>query len=436
VSSKITTLIVKLNIWSVLKFNKKEITNNLILALFFGVMIFVIFYNTIVLLITKELNYLYFILFFITVSFHHLMYKGIATLYFSPEIMAMLISCSSCIVALPIIFLALFTQRILELKKHPLCNKYLKYIFLLYPLSIAIIWITEEHQYRSIFVLLILVYLFFIASYSFLKKNKQAPLLFFSWIVFITSGIFMYFSSLGIYDIFTKYPYYVEAIWIFAILIFSLKILTFKIKALEEAQYNTQKSNLNFKELKHRVNNHTQTILNFLLFQKDNIKNETPEEVLTSLENRIMITSEIFSLLNEKNNTELISINEYFSLITNKLKESFEQKHINIYIHSHVTMPSKNAIHCCKIVNEAVTNSFKYAFKGLNSGKIEISLTEIKGNYHLTVKDNGHGFKNENQNGLGLNIIKKLATLQLDGNLTIEKDKGVKINIVWRKDEE
>jgi hypothetical protein len=58
--------------------------NTIILALFFGAMGIVVLYNIIVLFVTKELNYLYFILFFITIGFHHLMYKDVMTLYFSP----------------------------------------------------------------------------------------------------------------------------------------------------------------------------------------------------------------------------------------------------------------------------------------------------------------------------------------------------------------
>jgi two-component sensor histidine kinase len=428
VSSKITTLIIKLNLWSIETFNQKEMKNTIILALFFGAMGIVVLYNIIVLFVTKELNYLYFILFFITVGFHHLMYKGVMTLYFSSETMEMIINCSSCVVALPILFLALFTQRVLKLEQYPTLNKILKYIFLLYTVVILTIWATGLYEYRSLFVVAILIYLFIVTSYAFFKKNKQSPLLFFSWIVFITSGIFMYLSSRGIYHIFAQYPYYLELVWTLAIAIFSLTVFTSKIKAL-------QKEKVNLAEFKHRFTNNMQTILNFLLLQKDAIEHENTKAILTDLEYRIMATTELSSLLDIKEEGKKVSIHEYFSLITKNLQESFKQHHINIKIKSDIIICSDLAVYCGQIVNEAVTNAFKYAFNPLDSGEIEIILTKNLGEYHLIIRDNGQGFKEKSKDGLGLDIIKTLAKRQLEGTLDIKKDNGVEITIKWSEDE-
>lgn len=98
-------------------------------------------------------------------------------------------------------------------------------------------------------------------------------------------------------------------------------------------------------------------------------------------------------------------------------------------------MNAKDTTTCCYIVNEAVCNAFKYAFRGLPSGEIKISLEETKEEYTLKIKDNGEGFKNKRENGTGLEIIKKLATLQLDGSLKIEQKRGVMLEIKWSKDE-
>jgi len=62
-------------------------------------------------------------------------------------------------------------------------------------------------------------------------------------------------------------------------------------------------------------------------------------------------------------------------------------------------------------------------------------LYEEEGNYHLTIKDNGCGFKDNASSSLGLDIIETLAILQLDGSLSITKDNGTQIDIVWRRDE-
>ena len=434
-SSKITTLIVKLNLWSPNEFIAKDMSSKVMLALFFGAVLIVILYNLFIFILTKELNYLLFSLFFLSVSFHHFMYKGLAKLYFSTQTIEALISCSSCIVALPIFFLALFTQRLLNLKNYPKLNKLLIYIGLLYVSSIVIIWYTELYSYRSVFMVITLFYLFLVTTYLFFKKNKKAPLLFFSWLVVISSAIFMYLSSLGVYDIFTHYPYYTEAVLGVGIVAFSFKAITAKLKAMEQERKSAKKSELMLKEYKHRVANQNQNILNFLSIHQHYLQDRELQEFFKSLEHRVMVTIEVFSKLENTTTNKIVNTYNYFSLITEKLKESFDANHVTISIESDVFMNAKDTTTCCYIVNEAVCNAFKYAFRGLPSGEIKISLEETKEEYTLKIKDNGEGFKNKRENGTGLEIIKKLATLQLDGSLKIEQKSGVMLEIKWSKDE-
>lgn len=433
--SKITTLIVKLNLWSPNEFIAKDMSSKVMLALFFGAVFIVILYNLFIFILTKELNYLLFSLFFLSVSFHHFMYKGLAKLYFSTQIIEALISYSSCIVALPIFFLALFTQRLLNLKNYPKLNKLLIYIGLLYVSNIVIIWYTELYSYRSVFMVITLFYLFLVTTYLFFKKNKKAPLLFFSWLVVISSAIFMYLSSLGVYDIFTHYPYYTEAVLGVGIVAFSFKAITAKLKAMEQERKSAKKSELMLKEYKHRVANQNQNILNFLSIHQHYLQDRELQEFFKSLEHRVMVTIEVFSQLENTTTNKIVNTYNYFSLITEKLKESFDANHVTISIESDVFMNAKDTTTCCYIVNEAVCNAFKYAFRGLPSGEIKISLKETKEEYTLKIKDNGEGFKNKRENGTGLEIIKKLATLQLDGSLKIEQKSGVMLEIKWSKDE-
>jgi two-component sensor histidine kinase len=79
-------------------------------------------------------------------------------------------------------------------------------------------------------------------------------------------------------------------------------------------------------------------------------------------------------------------------------------------------------------VNELVTNSFKYAFKELESG--EINLLIGKGNdnnYQLDIRDNGPGFPAgelpKSSKSLGLKLV-TLFTEQLNGSMQYQNDKG------------
>jgi two-component sensor histidine kinase len=177
----------------------------------------------------------------------------------------------------------------------------------------------------------------------------------------------MYLSSLGRYNIFEEYPYLTELSLALEVVVFSLA-LAFKIKMLNQEKLISQKRGLLLRELNHRVKNSMQTILSFLILQKDKIDNKKTEEILQNLENRIMATTHLYSLLHTEENMVVVDTAEYFSLIAKSIQKSFEKDAIVIDIKSSVIMDSESVIYCGLIVNEAVTNAFKYAFENRDYG--------------------------------------------------------------------
>ena len=76
------------------------------------------------------------------------------------------------------------------------------------------------------------------------------------------------------------------------------------------------------------------------------------------------------------------------------------------------------------ILNELITNSYKYAFKFNFNPKLTISILKTNQNYKLVYTDNGKGIPDnmdfENSGTLGLELIKILSD-QLQGNVSYEK---------------
>jgi two-component sensor histidine kinase len=66
------------------------------------------------------------------------------------------------------------------------------------------------------------------------------------------------------------------------------------------------------------------------------------------------------------------------------------------------------------IVNELVTNAFKYAFDGDRPGKICVDLEQADGGLELAVTDDGAGLMSDRQPGLGTRLVTVLAA-QLGG---------------------
>src|SRR4030095_8011073 len=90
------------------------------------------------------------------------------------------------------------------------------------------------------------------------------------------------------------------------------------------------------------------------------------------------------------------------------------------------------------ILNEAITNSIKYAFPGNKEGLINISLSNTSGNHYLLrIKDNGIGISDnvnsKNPDSLGMSLMAGLSK-DLEGNFTIENDNGTLIKITFIHD--
>ena len=85
-------------------------------------------------------------------------------------------------------------------------------------------------------------------------------------------------------------------------------------------------------------------------------------------------------------------------------------------------MPLDRAVPAGLIVNELVTNAFKYAFDENQDGLIRVAFTTSAqtGEARITVEDNGKGMGAPRKGGLGLALIQALAQ-QLAGRVDREQ---------------
>ena len=87
------------------------------------------------------------------------------------------------------------------------------------------------------------------------------------------------------------------------------------------------------------------------------------------------------------------------------------------------------------IVNEFLTNSYKYAFDN-SDGEIKIGMKENKQHYELSLSDNGKGlpkdFDIKKIDSFGMRIMKLLAK-QLNGTFNLSNSNGVTLQIKFPK---
>ncbi|RXJ87121.1 7TM diverse intracellular signaling domain-containing protein [Arcobacter sp. CECT 8985] len=467
-SSYITTLIIKLNLFNSENFYIKEMQHQVILALFFGGMSILGFYNLFIFFFTKDRSYLYYVLYIFGILIHHLMYSGVTNIYFLPHNWVMpFIHYATYIVGFPALALALFTKSFLNIKKYKIINKTLTIYLILFPFLLSIFFITDSfNKYRNIFSVILLIYLVIITIYTSIKRNRQAYFVLFGWSIFLTAGMFMYLSSIGMYNVFINFPYYIEISLLIEAIVFSIALAD-RIKILEKDKQEAQEKlilqqkdekarlklkveektkdlknaldekGLLLKELNHRVKNNMQTIVSLIRLQSDDIIDEKLKDVLTTIQNRINAMGHLHELLYKQDNLTNVNTVKYFKILVNEVMQSYNCENVKINFQIETNLKIEEAIYCGLIINELISNSFKYAFDDKMNGQIDIKLKKVNNKYILIVEDNGKGYDSTKPtNSLGLMLINTLACDQLKGNITIESENSVSVKIIWRDNEE
>ncbi len=463
-SSKKTSLSLKLNLYSYEAFYKQEIIQQIILSLFFGGMIVLALYNLSIYFMIKDISYFYYVGYIITLVFHHLLYVGFANLYlFDSAFMEYVVRYAAIFIALPVLFLALFSKSFLQINQYPKINFILNILIALLVSSVILFIFTNYLEpYRNVISILVMLYLFFITFYAFLKRNEQAKLILFGWTAILFAGSLMYLSSSGIIEDDLSSYYIIEIAFILEALVFSIALAN-RIKRLQdekekmqlsliteqkenEARLNKIVSNktnnliialeekeILLKELNHRVKNNMQTIISLIRLQNDEINDSKINILLTTIQNRISAMSHLHELLYQKDTITFVDANEYFEKIISEIKQSFEHD-IDVVYDINCNLSSESAIYCGLILNELLTNSFKHAFDKNKTGIVNISFFGKNKEYKLIYSDNGKGYNpNIKKSSLGLTLIETLAKKQLKAEMNISTNEGVKVKLRWKE---
>lgn len=464
VFSKKTSLTLKLNLHSYDDFYSKEIFHQIVLSLFFGAMIILALYNLSIFLMIKDISYFYYVGYIVTLVFHHLLYVGFANLYiFNSTLMSYIVDHAAIFIALPVVFLSLFSKSFLQTIQYHKINIVLNSLISILVLSVLFFIFTDYlAKYRNIIPILVMTYLFFITLYSFFKKNNQAKLILFGWTAILFAGLVMYLSSAGIIGIDLSSYYLVEISFVLEALVFSIALAN-RIKRLQEERNKIQtklieeqkdteiklnnlvtkktyhleialeEKEVLLRELNHRVKNNMQTIISLIRLQNDEIHDSKINTLLSTIQNRISAISHLHELLYRKDAITFVNAYEYLERIVFEIQQSFAHD-IEVEYDTNCTLSAESAIYCGLVINELLTNSFKHAFDKDESGFIKIDFIRNNNEYSLIYSDNGKGYdQNIKKESLGLILIETLTKKQLKAQLDINSTKGVKVEIKWKE---
>lgn len=191
------------------------------------------------------------------------------------------------------------------------------------------------------------------------------------------------------------------------------------------------------KEIHHRVKNNLQIISSLLRMQSRQAKGEDEIAVLfQEAQNRVQSMALIHEHLYQAEDLSQIDFGEYLYTLVNHLFRSYGMAdRITPTIATNgLTLTLNTAIPCGLIINELVSNSFKYAFPNDRPGHISLSLQreqpphpEAGSQLTLIVADNGIGIPEaldwQTTPSLGLRIVRNLVD-QMKGKITLNRDSG------------
>ena len=203
------------------------------------------------------------------------------------------------------------------------------------------------------------------------------------------------------------------------------------IDRTEDLQRALGDKNILLKELHHRVKNNLQIVTGLLDLQKARMTDEKAIEALNEGKIRLASIALIHQNFYSGTNLETISFKIFLTDLVIAVKQLFENEDriIDCVIQSDdIQIDINIAIPLGLIVNELLTNSYKYLPAEQSDKKIQINLTILEnGNYEFTYRDNGPGLPPnidfENAQTLGLRLISGLSE-QINGNLDYRFEEG------------
>ncbi|MDP9079594.1 MAG: sensor histidine kinase [Bacteroidota bacterium] len=192
------------------------------------------------------------------------------------------------------------------------------------------------------------------------------------------------------------------------------------------------------KEVHHRVKNNLHTVICLLESQAAYLENDALKAIENS-QHRIYAMSLIHQKLYQSDDIKTIPMAEYIPELVKSLEDGFgtsDQIKFKLQINQ-VNLDISQAIPLGLIINEAVTNSIKYAFSGNRRGEISILLTNDGAKIKLELADNGIGMPeigdDVESGSLGLQLMKGLSE-DIDADISFEVDNGTRIIIVFERD--
>jgi two-component sensor histidine kinase len=186
------------------------------------------------------------------------------------------------------------------------------------------------------------------------------------------------------------------------------------------------------KELHHRVKNNLQVIYSLLNLQKRRTKNKESIDLILALQNRIQTIALVHNNLFQSDDIEYVALETYVRTLVMHLHQMYMQEEmqtvdVQFVMHDSIQLRFERIGILGLIINEIVSNAFKYAFDGVKQGVLRVEIEQVGQQVKVVIEDNGGGSVEEiNQNSnLGMRLIRILSE-QMGAHYDLQQGGGIK----------
>jgi two-component sensor histidine kinase len=207
----------------------------------------------------------------------------------------------------------------------------------------------------------------------------------------------------------------------------------------EKDQLLTEKEWL-LKEIHHRVKNNLQIIMSLLNSQAASLEDEVALSAIQESQHRVQTMALIHQKLYQAEGVARIPMPTYIEEVVEYLRDSYcPSQPIGFRLEVEpLELDVTQAVPLGLIINEAITNAFKYAFPGERPGTVCLSLQRLtETTCALNIADDGvglpAGYDPSRSRSLGMTLMHGFSA-QLGGELTITSREGLCISLVFEEE--
>lgn len=222
------------------------------------------------------------------------------------------------------------------------------------------------------------------------------------------------------------------------VLLLLLAVVWFQKRRSQQQQQKiteqSEKLQWMMKELHHRVKNNLQIVFSLLNLQSYRIKDEESQTAMRESQLRVQAMSLMHQRLYQVDDVSLVNFKLYLTDLAETLMKAYgyvpDDFDLTINVEKEM-LDVDTVMPMGLLVNEIITNAFKYAYQEVERPALHISLTENSNQLKLDISDNGPGMEGAgvNKDGFGKKLIAALSK-QLKATYRVKNELGTSYSFI------